>query len=64
VDRELGIYRYDPLILLHTAKMPAVLFEAGVILNRRDEIQLAGTAHQDIEIGAILDSVDRFCASR
>lgn len=62
VDRDLGVYHYDPLILLHTAKMPAVLFEAGVILNRQDEVQLAGTKHQDIEIDAILRSVERFCA--
>ena len=63
VDRELGVYRYDPLILLRTARMPAVLFEAGVILNRRDEADLSSSEHQDQEIGAILDSVSRFCAN-
>jgi N-acetylmuramoyl-L-alanine amidase len=62
VDKELGIYRFNPLIVLYTADMPAVLFEAGVILNREEELLLAGTKHQDVLIDGILAAVDRFCA--
>lgn len=35
-----GIYYFDDLIVLKTAPMPAVLFEAGIILNRADELLL------------------------
>jgi N-acetylmuramoyl-L-alanine amidase len=36
IDEEAGVYRYDHLIVLHTARMPAVLLEAGSIVNRQD----------------------------
>lgn len=62
VDKALGIYRFNPLILLRTAEMPAVLFEAGVILNREEELLLASSKHQDVLIDGILAAVDRFCA--
>lgn len=62
VDRELGIYRFDPLILLHSADIPAVLFEAGVILNRDEEQLLNDSKHQDLLIDGILDAVGRYCA--
>jgi N-acetylmuramoyl-L-alanine amidase len=62
VNRELGVYRFDPLILLYTADMPAVLFEAGVILNRQEELRLATMQHQDVLIDGILAAVDQFCA--
>ncbi|MBT9288109.1 N-acetylmuramoyl-L-alanine amidase [Prosthecodimorpha staleyi] len=37
LDEARGIHRYDELIVLKTAAMPAVLFEAGVIVNRAEE---------------------------
>ncbi len=36
-DRENGVYYYDNLVVLKMAAMPAVLLEAGVIINRREE---------------------------
>ncbi len=62
LDKELGIYRFNQLILLYSAEMPAVLFEAGVILNRDEELLLTTTAHQDRLIDGILAAVDKFCA--
>jgi N-acetylmuramoyl-L-alanine amidase len=62
VDRDYGIYRYDPLILLKSARMPAVLFEAGVILNRDEELDLASAEYQEQQAGAILRAVERYCA--
>ena len=35
LDRRLGVHRFDGLAVLKTATMPAVLVEAGVIVNRR-----------------------------
>ena len=40
VDRRLGVHRYDGLAVLRTAPMAAVLIEAGVIVNPREEIRL------------------------
>lgn len=59
-DAKLGIYRYDPLIVLHSATMPAVLFEGGVILNRDDELLLRTPRHQDRLIRGLLWALDRY----
>ncbi len=40
IDEEAGVYRYDHLIVLHSAHMPAVLLEAGSIVNRQEELEL------------------------
>jgi N-acetylmuramoyl-L-alanine amidase len=44
-DEGNGVYYYDELVVLRTATMPAVLLEAGVIVNRTEEkaIQEPGT---------------------
>jgi len=39
-DQTNGVYYYDNLVVLHTAASPAVLFEAGVILNPAEELRL------------------------
>lgn len=36
-NQDNGVYYYDDLIVLKTATMPAVLLEAGVIVNRDEE---------------------------
>ncbi len=41
IDEEAGVYRYDHLIVLHSTRMPAVLLEAGSIINRQEELELA-----------------------
>ena len=41
VDATNGVYRYDQLIVLRTTHMPAVLLEAGSIINRKEELELA-----------------------
>ena len=44
VDKRLGIHRFDDLVVLKTAPMPAVLVEAGVIVNPDEEPRLANPA--------------------
>jgi len=41
LDRRFGVHRYDDLVVLHSASMPAVLIEAGVIVNPTEEARLA-----------------------
>ena len=40
MDKDLGLYEFDDLIVLKTAAMPAVLLECGVIVNRSEEASL------------------------
>ena len=39
-DKANGVHYYDNLIVLKTARTPAVLLEAGVILNRDEELEM------------------------
>lgn len=41
-----AVHYYDTLAVLRHARMPAVLFEAGVIRNRREELLLSDDAYQ------------------
>ena len=64
VDPEAGVYRYDHLVVLRTARMPAVLLEAGSIVNRQEELEL-GTPERRLAIAkAVVAAVTDFCAAR
>lgn len=61
IDAKRGIYRFDDLVVLKSTSMPAVLVEAGVIVNRADERRLMEEAHQDTLVAALSDAVQDFC---
>ena len=44
IDKHLGVHRFDDLIVLKTAPMPALLIEAGVIVNPDEETRLRDPA--------------------
>jgi N-acetylmuramoyl-L-alanine amidase len=64
VDAEAGVYRYDQLIVLKDTRMPAVLLEAGSIVNRDEELSLGTPERQALIGAAVTDAVDAFCAAR
>ena len=64
IDEEAGVYRYDHLIVLHSAHMPAVLLEAGSIINRQEELELATPERRLMVAEAVAAAVEDFCASR
>jgi N-acetylmuramoyl-L-alanine amidase len=64
VDAETGVYRYDQLIVLRATKMPAVLLEAGSIVNRQEELDLATPERRSLTSAAIAAAVANFCATR
>jgi N-acetylmuramoyl-L-alanine amidase len=64
VDQEAGVYRYDHLIVLHNTPMPAVLLEAGSIVNRKEELELATPERRMIVAEAVTAAVEDFCASQ
>jgi N-acetylmuramoyl-L-alanine amidase len=64
VDARAGVYRYDQLIVLKSTRMPAVLLEAGSIINREEELLLDSPERQSLMSAAVTDAVDSFCAVR
>jgi len=64
VDPEAGVYRYDQLIVLKDTRMPAVLLEAGSIINRDEELALDSPERQSLITAAVSDAVERFCSAR
>ena len=64
LDGETGAYRFDKLYVLRAARMPAVLFEAGMIINPAEETELAGEERQTLLAASVTDAVEKFCAWR
>jgi N-acetylmuramoyl-L-alanine amidase len=63
VDTDAGVYRYDHLVVLRTTRMPAVLLEAGSIVNRQEELEM-GTPERRLAIAkAVTTAVTDFCAT-
>ena len=46
-DEANGVHFYDDLLVLKTARQPAVLLEAGIIVNRKDELILREPATRE-----------------
>jgi N-acetylmuramoyl-L-alanine amidase len=63
-DRTNGVHYFDNLVVLHTATQPAVLFEAGVIVNRAEELALGDPATQARIAAAVADGVGSCLAAR
>ena len=64
VDAEAGVYRYDQLIVLRQTRMPALLLEAGSIVNRQEELELGTPERRSLTSAAIVAAVANFCAAR
>jgi N-acetylmuramoyl-L-alanine amidase len=64
VDAKAGVYRFNELLVLRETHMPAVLLEAGSIVNRQEELQLATPERRALTSAAIVAAVDEFCGSR
>jgi N-acetylmuramoyl-L-alanine amidase len=62
VDRKRGVYRFDDLAVLKSAKCPGVLLECGIIKNRRDELLLRSYPHQLKISTAIMNALLEFTA--
>jgi N-acetylmuramoyl-L-alanine amidase len=64
LDPVAGVYRYDQLIVLRMTHMPALLLEAGSIVNRQEEVDLGTPARRARTSAAIAAAVTEFCAAR
>jgi N-acetylmuramoyl-L-alanine amidase len=64
LDADAGVYRYDELIVLRMTRMPAVLLEAGSIVNRQEELELASPERRALTSAAVAAAVEDFCEAR
>ena len=64
VDADAGVYRYDQLIVLKNNRIPAVLLEAGSIINRDEELAMATPERRGTISTAAVEAIDSFCAAR
>jgi N-acetylmuramoyl-L-alanine amidase len=63
LNADIGLYRFDGLAVLKNAKIPAILIEVGIIVNRAEEEKLNDPAHRARIQDAILIGLKRFCSS-
>jgi N-acetylmuramoyl-L-alanine amidase len=63
-DSKRGIYYYDKLFLLQHAIAPAVLLEAGVIVNRIEELIVGSDEGREAIASAIFSAVQSFCRAQ
>ena len=65
VDRERGIYdAADHIAVLYESHMPAVLVEAGMIVNRDEEQALSSSTRRTTIARAVATAVEQFCTGR
>jgi N-acetylmuramoyl-L-alanine amidase len=61
VDTDVGVYRFDRLVVLRTTRMPAALLEVASIINRDEELK-ATTAELKAQVAAaVTRAVAQFC---
>ncbi|WFU24572.1 N-acetylmuramoyl-L-alanine amidase [Bradyrhizobium sp. CB1717] len=64
LDKDVGVYRYDGLIVLSRTRSAAVLLEAGSIINRDEEMEMNSAERQELIAGAVAAAVGEFCERR
>src|SRR6266702_2937232 len=64
LNKETGVYSYDELVVLRKARMPAVLLEAGSIINRDEELRMDSPERRDIISSGVTAAVKEFCEPR
>jgi N-acetylmuramoyl-L-alanine amidase len=61
LDKDTGVYSYDELVVLKKARMPAVLLEAGSIINRDEELKMDSPERRDVISNAVAAATKSFC---
>jgi N-acetylmuramoyl-L-alanine amidase len=61
IDADAGIYRYDHLVVLRSSGAPAVLLEAGIIVNRAEELVLASPEGRGRISAAVEAAISAYC---
>jgi N-acetylmuramoyl-L-alanine amidase len=64
LDKDVGVYRYDGLVVLSQTRSAAVLLEAGSIINRDEEMALNSSDRHELIAGAVAAAVGELCEKR
>ncbi len=64
LNKDTGVYSYDELVVLRKTRMPAVLLEAGSIINRDEELKMDSSERQAIISSGVATAVKTFCEPR
>lgn len=64
LDADHGVFEFRNLRILKEVEVPAILFEAGLIVNRAEELELASPARRQLASRAILAAVNEACARK
>jgi N-acetylmuramoyl-L-alanine amidase len=64
LNKETGVYSHDELVVLGKTRIPAVLLEAGSIINRDEELKMKSPEYQNIVAGAVAAAVKEYCDPR
>jgi len=62
LDKDTGVYAHDELVVLRKTRMPAVLLEAGSIINRDEELKMGSSERRDLISDAVVSAVKNFCS--
>lgn len=61
LDKDVGVYRYDSLVVLSRTRSPAVLLEAGSIINRDEEMEMNSPERRQTIVSAVAAAMKQFC---
>jgi N-acetylmuramoyl-L-alanine amidase len=64
LNKETGVYSHDELVVLRTTRIPAVLLEAGSIINRDEELKMSSPERRDVISSGVTMAVKEFCDPR
>ncbi|MDN5003010.1 N-acetylmuramoyl-L-alanine amidase [Bradyrhizobium sp. GCM10027634] len=64
LDKDVGVYRYDGLVVLSQTSSAAVLLEAGSIINRDEEMAMNSPERQELIAGAVSTAMRAYCGRR
>lgn len=64
LDKDVGVYRYDGLVVLSRTRSAAVLLEAGSIINRDEEMEMNAPERQEVVAAAVAAAMREFCERR
>ncbi len=61
VDKDLGLYDFPLLAVLRRTAIPAVLIEAGLIVNRQEELKLSTDGYRARIVEAVASGIAEYC---
>jgi N-acetylmuramoyl-L-alanine amidase len=64
LDKDVGVYRYDGLVVLSQMRSAAVLLEAGSIINRDEEMVMNSPERQELIATAVTAAMGGSCGGR